>query len=296
MAFDDLPPSGKLINPRADTYGTSALMMSRAATITTRHELDIPYGEDWWQKLDVWLPPGGQHRDLPVFVNIHGGGFAAGHKEWMGFGAPPIVALPAIYVSLNYRLGPVHRFPAPLEDCLAGLAWVHRNVHRYGGSPDRIMVGGHSAGGALCTWLALRRDRYAAHKLPDKVVKASFPVSGLFSADKPGANGGREIINFAQSIVGPAEVHDATAMNFVAGNTTPFFITWAENDNPDCKAQAGGFVDALSKEKGRVEHHYFPGHDHYTIHLDQANPRNLWVQTLKNWLAGDPATAPVAKE
>lgn len=98
---------------------------------------------------------------LPVYLNIHGGGW------WMGDGfvmesATTRLANDAgvIIVSVDYRLAPEHSYPAALDDCYAALEWLHANAKELGGDPERIGIGGGSAGGNLAAALALRaRDQ-----------------------------------------------------------------------------------------------------------------------------------------
>ena len=65
-----------------------------------------------------------------------------------------------IGASVQYRLAPETPYPGPLDDCYAGLAWVHRNADELGVDPGRIGIGGQSAGAGLAAGLALlARDR-----------------------------------------------------------------------------------------------------------------------------------------
>jgi acetyl esterase/lipase len=65
-----------------------------------------------------------------------------------------------VAVSVDYRLAPEHPFPAPVEDCYAGLKWLFAHAGELGVEPSRIAIAGASGGGGLCAGLALMaRDR-----------------------------------------------------------------------------------------------------------------------------------------
>jgi acetyl esterase/lipase len=59
-------------------------------------------------------------------------------------------------VSAEYRLAPEHPYPAPLDDCAATWAWLLANAAGRGISPERVAIGGQSAGGGLAAGLVLR--------------------------------------------------------------------------------------------------------------------------------------------
>ncbi len=90
-----------------------------------------------------------------VLLYLHGGGYALGspasHRALVGRLSR---AGQARALSLDYRLAPEHPHPAALEDALAAYRWLlHQPV-----APERIVIGGDSAGGglALATLVALR--------------------------------------------------------------------------------------------------------------------------------------------
>jgi acetyl esterase/lipase len=93
----------------------------------------------------------------PVLYWMHGGGMVIGNRhmddarliEWCR-------QLGCVCVSVEYRLAPEAPYPIPLDDCEAGLRFIVEHAHELRIDPQRIGVGGRSAGGALTAGLALR--------------------------------------------------------------------------------------------------------------------------------------------
>jgi acetyl esterase/lipase len=105
--------------------------------------------------------PDHQSRKLPALLWIHGGGYVMGDIEQDDRLMKQIVKrTDCVTVSVDYRLAPEHPFPAPVEDCYAGLKWLFAHAEELGVEPSRIAIGGASGGGGLCAGLALMaRDR-----------------------------------------------------------------------------------------------------------------------------------------
>ncbi|WP_328453926.1 alpha/beta hydrolase [Amycolatopsis sp. NBC_00438] len=105
--------------------------------------------------------PADREGTVPGLVYIHGGGFILGDLDMFHASLLHLVdELGIVIVSVDYRLAPEHPFPAPVEDCYAALTWTAANAAELGIDPERLGVGGESAGGGLAAAVALlARDR-----------------------------------------------------------------------------------------------------------------------------------------
>ena len=114
---------------------------------------------------------------LPVVVYYHGGGWVIADKAVYDGGARSISKTAnAIVVSVDYRQGPEHRFPAAHDDAFAAYQWVVKNAASLGGDPKRVAVAGESAGGGLAVATAMMaRDRKV--QMPIAVVSV-YPIAG----------------------------------------------------------------------------------------------------------------------
>jgi acetyl esterase len=97
-----------------------------------------------------WYDPAPGTRHRAALYHIHGGGMVLGSAASMQHGPSGMAkALGIPVASIDYRLAPEHPFPAPQQDCLAGLAWLAAHAEELGVYPSRIGVIGESAGGGL---------------------------------------------------------------------------------------------------------------------------------------------------
>jgi arylformamidase len=146
--------------------------------------LDLAYGESRGETLDIF--PSASPTTLggaPVLVFIHGGYWRSLDKADHSFITPAFTSAGACVVIPNYDLCPAVTIPDIVLQMVRALAWVYRNVARFGGDPKRISVIGHSAGGHLaamlltCLWPAHGKD------LPADLAKNALSISGLYELE-----------------------------------------------------------------------------------------------------------------
>ncbi len=94
---------------------------------------------------------------LGLLVYFHGGGWVFGDLDTHDATCRGLaVSSRHAVLSVDYRLAPEHPFPAPLDDALSATAWAHENAASLGCDPDRLAVGGDSAGGNLAAVVSQR--------------------------------------------------------------------------------------------------------------------------------------------
>jgi acetyl esterase len=146
LSFADLTPG----EARSVLREKVALLNQPPAPL--RRVLDLyPTGPGGPLPLRVYVPvTAPADRPLPVVVYFHGGGWTIGCHDTVEPQCRYMAnAARAIFVSVEYRLAPEHKFPAAVEDCQWAVRWVHAHAGEIGADPARIAVAGDSAGGNL---------------------------------------------------------------------------------------------------------------------------------------------------
>lgn len=123
-------------------------------------------------KLDIYHPTSGS--DLPVVVWFHGGGLTGGEKHI----PEQLKNSGVIVVAPNYRLIPNVDVDKCIDDAAAAVAWTFKNIHKYNGSTQKIIVAGHSAGGYLTSMVGLEKKWLEKYGIDADSIAALIPYSG----------------------------------------------------------------------------------------------------------------------
>lgn len=123
----------------------------------------------YWPKLE------GTDQALPIYINFHGSGFVIYSIEEYDHVCRTLCRDAAcIVIAVDYCKAPEFKFPKPVDEAWTALLWTAAHAAELGGDPERIAVGGDSAGGCLAAVVAQRAAQAAAPALAFQLLV--FPV------------------------------------------------------------------------------------------------------------------------
>lgn len=174
------------------TFSIFALLAARSAGAQSTRGITVEeglvYGVDQGSALlaDVGYPSGTALK--PAIIYVHGGSWRGGSRngngsldvaQWAGFGF--------FAMTIDYRLVLATPAPAPYQDLLTAIRWVHAHAAAYGIDPDRVYLIGNSAGGHLVSLAATLGDgpfpRTGGWDTARSDVRAVIAVSGAYDVN-----------------------------------------------------------------------------------------------------------------
>jgi acetyl esterase/lipase len=217
-------------------------------------EINLAYGGDPRQKLDVYVPRMAVNR--PVVIFWYGGSWQKGNKANYRFVGAALAKLGFVAVLPDYRLYPHVAFPLFDEDGARAVAWVEQHVQDFGGDPQRIVLMGHSAGGHTAAFLAFNHiflERFGANS---KDIVGLIGLSGPYVL-VPDSDALRS------AFAAPFSEKDWQPIRFVDSHAPPALLLHGLSDKEVLPRETIELRDALVREHVRVEMHLFPhrGHD-----------------------------------
>ena len=263
----------------------AALLFSPPA-VAQQKLSDLPYRESGHERhvLDVYRPepPSGQKR--PVLFWIHGGGWQQGDKQDVGLKPAVAHERGMVFVAANYRLLPNCTMEELTDDVAAAVGWVRRNIAAHGGDPDRIIIGGHSAGAQLAALICVDPQWLKAHDVPLTALRGCIPVDGdtydipkiIMTAEHRQMLYGGKMFTYGhrQKFGNDPEKHVSfSAVTHVAPDRgIPPFLLLYFSGNPDTTAQARR-LEAVLQQAGIKSRAYGRGDtNHSQLNNDLGKP------------------------
>ncbi len=211
----------------------------------------------------------------PVLVFLHGGGWTLGTLD----SADDVCAELArrgecVVISVDYRLAPEHPFPAAVDDAWAALEWAAETAGAFGGDPDRLQVGGTSAGGNLAAATALRAAAFGGPDLDHQLLLYPMidPVldtdSAVGQADAPLLTRADVAWFWEQYLRSPVDRHNPFAAPLRAddlGGVPPATVVTAGHDL--LRDEGAAYAARLADDGVPVDHRNYPSMPHGFLSL-----------------------------
>ncbi len=209
--------------------------------------------------LRLYRPAGAGVR--PVLVYFHGGGWTIGDLDTHDVLCRELcLGAGAAVVAVDYRLGPEHRFPAAVEDCVEATRWVQREAAALGVDARRLALGGDSAGGNLAAVVALTL-RDAGDPAPAYQLLI-YPATDMRGASPSHTSNGQGYLLTADAVAYYRDHYIADPAQWLDWRVSPVLASDHRNLPPALVLTAGfdplrdegrEYADALSAAGNRVQ-------------------------------------------
>jgi acetyl esterase/lipase len=227
----------------------------RAGIQETRN---VRYAPGDRHELDIYSPE--SRSPAPVVVFVYGGGWTDGNKGTYRFVAAALAAHGFLTVVPDYQVFPQVRFPTFLQDNAGAVAWVKRNIARYGGDPGRVFLMGHSAGAYNVAMLTLDKQWLGAEGLdPDRDIIGTIGLAGPYDflpLHDP------EL----EDIFAPAgDLRLSQPISFARADAPPMLLLAGSDDTTVLPRNTEHLAAAIRRAGGAVREGIYPGVNHTKI-------------------------------
>lgn len=210
--------------------------------------------------LDYYYPTE-EKGPFPVIINIHGGGFTAGGKEFRRALCTWYATQGFFVFNVNYGLCPECNFPTPILHIVEAVEWVVDNAHKFNLDLKRMAVGGDSAGAYYACMIATLSANKRLQKYFGVDMKGRFGATilncGIFDVDEAFRH--RQIFRLneklMQSYLGLSvkDLHEykhreyVSPLKFINTKFPPAFLIYCEKDI-FCKGQTEHVINVLNQK------------------------------------------------
>jgi len=194
-------------------------------------------------------------RKRPAVVWLHGGGWRSGSPKQFAFQSQYLASQGLVCAAVRYRLSGEAKFPACLSDAKCAVRCLRARAEWYGIDPDRIAVGGGSAGGHLAAMVGLTPGEFEGHG-PHLETSSRADLLILFNPalDLRQMQLGRPIKDLLGSKSPSNEqLAEISPIVHVSKDAPPTLILHGDQDRVVPYRQAVAFRSALAKAGGQVD-------------------------------------------
>lgn len=235
--------------------------------------------------LDIYSPKSGSNH--PVVMFFHGGKFSFGDKRSSVFHKPQaFTSRGIVLVSVDYRLSPAVKFPVHVQDAATAIAWVHKNIGRYGGDPGQLFLMGHSAGAQIAGLVSTDSKYLTERGLGLPSLRGTILLDGgTYNLSATAKSSKRH--DLLNSVFGrdPRVWWEASPIKHVAADRhiPPFLVVYIPN-RVDAKAQALAFHNALRSAGIQSTMVAIHGKTHAQLNEDLGLPSEQSTTAVLNFL------------
>ena len=205
---------------------------------------DISYGKSEKQVLDVYYPLVKKH-DAPVIFMVHGGAWRIGDKASKAIVKNKVahwVSKGFIFISINYRKLPESHPIEQAEDIEKALLFSQQNAYKWGGSPKKFILMGHSAGAHLVSLVSVGHNAEMKPWLGTIALdSAAYDIQKIMNSQFPP--------KFYKRAFGKTAAYwkKASPIHVLANKLPPFLAVCSSKRKDDSCSQAESFVDKAKK-------------------------------------------------
>ena len=240
------------------------------ATVSHRgysRTLNLAYGQDPRQKLDVYLPKK-IAPNAKVVIFFYGGSWRDGSKTDYRFVAKALTSRGFILVLPDYRLYPAVTFPAFVEDGAAAVRWTRDHIADFGGDTNQLYLMGHSAGSHIAALLTLDAHYLKAVGLERNAIRATATLSGPYDFtpnpwDRPVFNQPTNATDINPQI---------EPITFVDGHEPPMLLVQGLRDKIVAPSNAINLAARIRQAGGQVTCITYPKRGHAAVVVALVSP------------------------
>lgn len=230
--------------------------------------LDLPYGPAPKNRIDYFASGAD---GAPLLIFLHGGYWQRNSKSTFSFIAEGLLAHGIDVAVVGYTLAPEARLSQIVAEVEAAIGYLVASAATLPFDPDKIYVGGWSAGGQL-----------AAMAAPNPHVRGVLAISGIFDLEPMAKCYINDALNLDES-----EIRTLSPVHNIPPTDARYLIYVGGDELPELQRQSGEYADVLKARGLAVDLTAVPGMNHFTVVEELAHPDGILAKGLAKMMYAD---------